>query len=87
LIPAALEGVITPDNAGRVRAKAVAEVANGPITGGADAILRDRGIAVLPDVLTNAGGVTVSYFEWVQNLQGYPWKLPVVRERLEETVW
>jgi glutamate dehydrogenase (NADP+) len=82
LIPAALEGVITEENAPRIRARAIAEIANGPVTGGADAILRERGIDVLPDVLTNAGGVTVSYFEWVQNRQGSSWTLEEVRERL-----
>jgi glutamate dehydrogenase (NADP+) len=84
LVPAALGGVITAANAKRVRAATIAEVANGPITHDADAILRDQGVVVLPDVLVNAGGVTVSWFEWVQNLQGYPWTLAVVRERLGE---
>jgi len=86
LIPAALEGVIDEENAPRIRAKCIAEVANGPIEGTADAILQEAGIPVLPDVLTNAGGVTVSYFEWVQNRQGYPWKLAEVRDRLEEVL-
>ncbi len=84
LVPAALEGVIHRENAGRIRAGVIAEVANGPISGDADEVLADAGIRVLPDVLTNAGGVTVSYFEWVQNRQGYPWTLEVVRERLQE---
>jgi glutamate dehydrogenase (NADP+) len=83
LIPAALEGVIGPHNAGRIRAGVIAEVANGPIVGEVDEELRSAGKIVLPDVLTNAGGVTVSYFEWVQNRQGYPWTLDQVRERLE----
>jgi glutamate dehydrogenase (NADP+) len=82
LVPAALEGVITPAHAGRLRARAVAEVANGPVTGDADPILQERGIEVLPDVLVNAGGVVVSYFEWVQNRQGWAWSLEEVRERL-----
>jgi glutamate dehydrogenase (NADP+) len=86
LVPAALEGVIDASNASRIKARVIAEVANGPIVGAADEVLRDAGIAVLPDVLTNAGGVTVSYFEWVQNRQGYPWKLSQVRERLEEVL-
>ena len=86
LIPAALEGVITPENAGRIRAKLIAEVANGPVEGTADGILQEAGIPVLPDVLTNAGGVTVSYFEWVQNREGYPWTLETVRTRLEEVL-
>jgi glutamate dehydrogenase (NADP+) len=84
LVPAALEGVITAKNASRIRARAIAEVANGPISGDADAILRERGIPVLPDVLTNAGGVTVSYFEWVQNRQGWAWTLEEVRSRLAD---
>ncbi len=83
LIPAALEGVITADNVDRIKARIIAEVANGPIVGTVDDKLRNRGIMVLPDVLTNAGGVTVSYFEWVQNLQGYSWSLEAVREKLE----
>jgi glutamate dehydrogenase (NADP+) len=86
LIPAALEGVIGTENAGSIRAPLIAEVANGPIEGEADELLRAAGKVVLPDVLTNAGGVTVSYFEWVQNRQGYPWTLEEVRERLERTL-
>ncbi len=84
LIPAALEGVIRRENAQRIRARVIAEVANGPIQSDADALLTERGVTVLPDVLVNAGGVIVSYFEWVQNLQGYPWSLEQVRQRLEE---
>ena len=84
LIPAALEGVINGGNAERIQAKLIAEVANGPIVGEVDAQIRDRGITVLPDVLTNAGGVTVSYFEWVQNRQGSSWTLDEVRERLND---
>ncbi len=86
LVPAALEGVIGPDNVDRIRAPIIAEVANGPIVGEVDERLHERGILVLPDVLVNAGGVTVSYFEWVQNRQGYPWTLEEVRERLEEVL-
>jgi glutamate dehydrogenase (NADP+) len=86
LVPAALEGVITSENAERINASLIAEVANGPITSDADELLWERGIAVLPDVLTNAGGVTVSYFEWAQNRQGYAWTLSEVRERLEQVL-
>ncbi len=84
LIPAALEGVITEENAGRVKAPYIIEVANGPITSDADATLAANGHTVAPDVLANAGGVTVSYFEWVQNRAGWRWTLNEVRERLEE---
>ncbi len=83
LVPAALEGVIGPHNVDRIRAPIIAEVANGPVVGSVDDVLREREITVLPDVLVNAGGVTVSYFEWVQNRQGYPWTLEQVRTRLE----
>lgn len=83
LIPAALEGQLTGDNAGKVRAKIVVEGANGPSTSDGDAILNERGITVLPDILCNAGGVVVSYFEWVQGLQGTKWTLSQVREKLD----
>jgi glutamate dehydrogenase (NADP+) len=84
LIPAALEGVIGAHNHKRIRAPIIVEVANGPISGEVDEDLFRRGVQVVPDVLANAGGVTVSYFEWVQNRAGYYWKLDEVRERLEE---
>ncbi len=84
LIPAALEGVITEANAGRIRARTVIEVANGPITSDADRVLVAGGITIVPDILANAGGVTVSYFEWVQNRGGLAWSLAEVHERLEE---
>ncbi len=84
LIPAALEGVLTQDNAPRVRARLIAEVANGPTTPDADQIFKDRGIPVIPDILANAGGVTVSYFEWVQGLDQYFWTETAVNSRLQE---
>ena len=84
LIPAALEGVITADNASSVKARYIVEVANGPILSGADTIIEENGIEVVPDVLANAGGVTVSYFEWVQNLQGFKWALDEVHVKLRK---
>ncbi|HET9002498.1 MAG TPA: Glu/Leu/Phe/Val dehydrogenase [Gemmatimonadaceae bacterium] len=84
LVPAALENVITSKNAGKVQAKIIAEGANGPTTAGADSILEEKGIFVIPDILANAGGVTVSYFEWVQDRGGYFWSEDTVNSRLEE---
>jgi glutamate dehydrogenase (NADP+) len=84
LIPGALGGVIGEGNVERIKAPLIVEVANGPIASEVDRILEERGILVLPDVLANAGGVTVSYFEWVQNRQGYGWTIEEVRSRLEE---
>jgi glutamate dehydrogenase (NAD(P)+) len=84
LIPAALEGQITAHNAPRIKAKLIAEAANGPTSPEADAILFDRGVFVLPDILANAGGVTVSYFEWVQALQAFPWTEEEVNDRLRQ---
>jgi glutamate dehydrogenase (NAD(P)+) len=86
LVPAALENVITRKNAANIKAKVIAEGANGPITAFADAILEEMGIFVIPDILANAGGVTVSYFEWVQNRGGYYWSEEVVNERLREVM-
>ena len=82
LVPAALENVITTKNASKIRAKVVCEGANGPTTAAADPILDDKGIFVIPDILANAGGVTVSYFEWVQDRMGYFWSEADVNERL-----
>ena len=84
LVPAALENVITSKNAGRVQARVICEGANGPTTAGADSILDEKGIFVIPDILANAGGVTVSYFEWVQDRGGYFWTEDTVNSRLEE---
>ena len=83
LIPAALENQLHGGNAARVRASIVAEAANGPTTPAADDILRDKGVMVLPDILANAGGVTVSYFEWVQGLQSFFWDEPTINRHLE----
>jgi glutamate dehydrogenase (NAD(P)+) len=84
LVPAAIEGQITAENAPRIQARLVVEGANGPTTPEADAILQARGICVMPDVLANAGGVIVSYFEWVQDLQAYFWSEDEVNARLEQ---
>jgi glutamate dehydrogenase (NAD(P)+) len=86
LAPCALEQVITGDNADKIKAAIVAEGANGPVTPEADQILEDRGVLVLPDVLANAGGVVVSYFEWVQGLQEYFWKETEVNAKLNDIV-
>jgi glutamate dehydrogenase (NAD(P)+) len=82
LVPAALENVITAKNAPKIRAKVICEGANGPTTPGADPILDEKGVFVIPDILANAGGVTVSYFEWVQDRMGYFWSEATVNERL-----
>lgn len=94
LVPAALEGVITAENANQIKAKVILELANGPTATEADAILRQKNIIVAPDVLSNAGGVTVSYFEWVQNKTGFYWDEKTVLKRLKpvmvnsfEAVW
>jgi glutamate dehydrogenase (NAD(P)+) len=86
LVPAALENVITRRNAANIKAKVIAEGANGPTTAPADAILDEKGVFVIPDILANAGGVTVSYFEWVQNREGYYWGEDTVNERLREVM-
>jgi glutamate dehydrogenase (NAD(P)+) len=86
LAPCALEQVITTDNADKIKASIICEGANGPVTPSADEILDDRGVMVLPDILANAGGVVVSYFEWVQGLQEYFWKEPEVNSKLRDIV-
>jgi glutamate dehydrogenase (NAD(P)+) len=86
LVPAALENVITLQNAEAIKARIVAEAANGPTTPHADEILARRGITVLPDILANAGGVTASYFEWAQNLQGVSWEVEEINSRLQKTL-
>jgi glutamate dehydrogenase (NAD(P)+) len=86
LAPCALEQVITAENADKVRAKIIVEGANGPVTPAADEILDEKGVLVLPDILANAGGVVVSYFEWVQGLQEYFWKEAEVNQRLDDIV-
>ena len=86
LVLAALEGQITGDNAATVRARVIAEGANGPVTPDADPILQQRGIVSIPDILCNAGGVVVSYFEWVQNLQSYSWPATEVASRLDDVL-
>src|SRR5207244_2175707 len=94
LIPAALGGVITAENAARIKAPVIVEAANAPVWPDADEILEKRGAVLLPDILANAGGVTASYFEWVQNRQHYSWGLDRVRQELDrmmtiafERVW
>ncbi|MBV8562909.1 MAG: Glu/Leu/Phe/Val dehydrogenase [Actinobacteria bacterium] len=84
LAPCALEQVITEENADKIKAQIICEGANGPVTPSADAILEDRGVLILPDVLANAGGVVVSYFEWVQGLQEYFWKEVEVNAKLND---
>ncbi|HWK14107.1 MAG TPA: Glu/Leu/Phe/Val dehydrogenase [Rhizobiaceae bacterium] len=83
LVPAALESMIHEQNAASVKAKLVLELANGPVTPEGDEILAKNGVVILPDILANAGGVTVSYFEWVQNKQGYYWSVEEIHERLQ----
>jgi len=84
LVPAALENQITKDNAANIKAKIVLELANGPVTPEADEILEKKGVTAIPDVLANAGGVAVSYFEWVQNNYGYYWEEDDVLAQLEK---
>jgi glutamate dehydrogenase (NAD(P)+) len=84
LIPAAIGGVLTEDNADEVEADIIVEGANGPTTTGADAIFEERGIPVIPDIIANAGGVTVSYFEWLQDINRRQWELDRVHSELED---
>jgi glutamate dehydrogenase (NADP+) len=86
LIPAALENQINEENVNSIKAKYIFEVANGPITSAADQVLEAKGIYVFPDILVNAGGVTVSYFEWVQNRSGLYWTLEEVNQRLKQKI-
>jgi glutamate dehydrogenase (NAD(P)+) len=86
LVPAATENQITSQNCERLKCKILAEGANGPTTAAADEVLYQKGIFVIPDILANAGGVTVSYFEWVQDRMGYFWREDVVNERLQDTM-
>jgi glutamate dehydrogenase (NAD(P)+) len=86
LVPAATENQITSHNADRIKCKVLAEGANGPTTAAADEILHKKGVFVIPDILANAGGVTVSYFEWVQDRMGYFWREDVVNQRLQEVM-
>ena len=85
-IPAALQAQITEDNADRIKAKIIAEGANGPTTSAADSILSDKGVFVIPDILANSGGVIVSYFEWVQDLQSFFWSEAEVNKQLRKVM-
>jgi glutamate dehydrogenase (NAD(P)+) len=86
LVPAAVESVISSQNAERIKARLIVEGANGPTTFIASEMLEDRGVIVVPDILANAGGVTVSYFEWVQDRMGYFWTEEIVNSRLEQVM-
>jgi len=86
LLPSALENAITLNNVGKVKAKIIAELANGPTTPGADRVLEDQGVLLVPDILANAGGVTVSYYEWVQDQYSFFWSEKQINDTLEQTI-
>jgi glutamate dehydrogenase/leucine dehydrogenase len=86
LLPSALENAITLANVGQVKAKIIAELANGPTTPGADRVLEDEGVFLIPDILANAGGVTVSYYEWVQDQYSFFWSEKQINDTLEQTM-
>jgi glutamate dehydrogenase/leucine dehydrogenase len=86
LLPSALENAITMKNVGKVKAKIIAELANGPTTPGADRVLDDEGVFLVPDILATAGGVTVSYYEWVQDQYSFFWSERQINETLEQTI-
>jgi glutamate dehydrogenase/leucine dehydrogenase len=86
LLPSALENAITLKNVGQVKAKIIAELANGPTTPGADRVLEDQNVCLIPDILANAGGVTVSYYEWVQDQYSFFWSERQINETLEQTI-
>ena len=86
LLPSALENAITMKNVGQVKAKIIAELANGPTTPGADRVLEDEGVFLIPDILANAGGVTVSYYEWVQDQYSFFWSERQINDTLEQTI-
>src|SRR4029078_10885684 len=86
LLPSALENAITLSNVGQVKAKIIAELANGPTTPGADRVLEDEGVLLIPDILANAGGVTVSYYEWVQDQYSFFWSEKQINDTLEQTI-
>src|SRR6185369_2178902 len=86
LLPSALENAITLNTVGKVKAKIIAELANGPTTPGADRVLDDEGVLLVPDILANAGGVTVSYYEWVQDQNSFFWSEKQINETLEQTI-
>jgi glutamate dehydrogenase/leucine dehydrogenase len=86
LLPSALENAITMKNVGKVKAKIIAELANGPTTPGADRVLEDEGCLIIPDILANAGGVTVSYYEWVQDQYSFFWSERQINDTLEQTI-